>query len=382
MVDSIPFNRPCLAGNETDYMRDAVLSGHTSSGGPYTRRAEQTLQEWHGAEQVLLTTSCTDALEMSAMLLGLGPGDSVIVPSFTFTSTALAFARAGASLRFCDIDPITLGLDPARVEELIGPDVKAIVTVHYAGVPSAVDDLAELAERHSIALIEDNAHGLLATDRGRVLGSFGRMSTLSFHETKNFTCGEGGALVLNDKRDVDAAHILLDKGTNRRQFLDGAVDKYTWQGIGSSFGMSDLLAAFLVGQLEQAEKIQSARRAVAVNYRRLLEPYVEELAIRLPHEPAEATPADHMFYVLLDSAEQRPGVIAEMKRHAVHPTFHYVPLHSSPAGREFSEGVADCPVTDDISARLLRLPFYNDLTTAQIERVVEVFVAAARQSGS
>ena len=365
-----------------EYMHDAVLSGHSSSGGPYTRRAEETLVQWHGAEAVLLTTSCTDALEMTGMLLGVGPGDTVIVPSFTFTSTALAYARAGARLRFCDIDPITLGLDPLRVEEAIDNDVKAIVTVHYAGVPSSIDELVALAAQHHIPLIEDNAHGLFATHRGRPLGSFGRMSTLSFHETKNFTCGEGGALVLNDARDVDAAHILLDKGTNRRQFLDGAVDKYTWQGVGSSFGMSDLLAAFLVGQLERAESIQRARRGAAVTYRRLLEPYVDELGLRLPHEPDDATPADHMFYVLLDSAEQRPGVIAEMKHHGVRPTFHYVPLHSSPAGREFAAAPADCPVTDDISARLLRLPFYNDLTTTQIERVVDVFVAATRRQST
>lgn len=357
-------------------MEDAVRSGHSSSGGPYTRRAEATLQQWHQAAGVLLTTSCTDALEMSGMLLGLGSEDVVIVPSFTFTSTALAFARSGARLRFCDIDPVTLGLDPNSVRAAIDGTVSAIVTVHYAGVPSSINELVVIAEEFGVPLIEDNAHGLFATQRGRPLGTFGRMSTLSFHETKNFTCGEGGALILNDQRDVDAAHILLDKGTNRRQFLDGAVDKYTWQGLGSSFGMSDLLAAFLVGQLECAEEIQAKRRRVAVTYRRLLAPVADELGIGLPFEPDDATPADHMFYVLLGDAVHRAPVITSMKAHDVHPTFHYVPLHSSPAGQEFADRSVDLPVTDNISGRLLRLPFYNDLTEPEIERVVEVFVAA------
>lgn len=379
MSESIPFNRPCLAGREMEYMHEAVMSGHSSSGGPYTVKAEDTLRQWHGAEQVLLTTSCTDALEMSGMLLGIGPGDTVIVPSFTFTSTALAYARAGARLRFCDIDPVTLGLDPERVREAIDDNVKAIVTVHYAGVPSSIDELVAVAAEYDVALIEDNAHGLFATHQGRPLGSFGRMSTLSFHETKNFTCGEGGAIVLNDARDIDAAHILLDKGTNRRQFLDGAVDKYTWQGVGSSFGLSDLLAAFLVGQLEEADAIQRARRRVSETYRELLEPFVDELGLRLPFEPEDATPADHMFYVVLAAADHRAGIITEMRRSDVHPTFHYVPLHSAPAGREFAAGDTDCPVTDDISSRLLRLPFYNDLTPEQIERVVTAFVDAARR---
>lgn len=378
MVAPIPFNKPCLVGGEIANIEAAIRSGHSSSGGPFTARAEAILREWQQAADVLLTTSCTDALEMSAMLLGIEPGDVVIVPSFTFTSTALAFARHGARLRFCDIDPVTLGLDPNGVRELLDDTVTAIVTVHYAGVPSSIEQLTQIAAEAGVALIEDNAHGLFATHRGRPLGSFGRMSTLSFHETKNFICGEGGAFVVNDERDVAAAHVLLDKGTNRKQFLDGLVDKYTWQGLGSSFGLSDILAGFLTAQLEASEQVQRARRSVATRYRRLLAPLAGELGLTLPYEPEDATPADHMFYVLLPDGSRRAEVIASMRAEGVHPTFHYVPLHSSPAGRRFADEFRACPVTDDISARLLRLPFYNDLTEADSERVVDALTAALR----
>ena len=380
MDEQIPFNRPCLVGGELANIEQAIRSGHTASGGPYTDRARAFLTDLLGARDVLLTTSCTDALEMTAMLLGIGPGDVVVVPSFTFTSTALAFAREGATLRFCDIEPTTLGLDPGHACSLIDDRVKAIVTVHYAGVPSAVEKLGSIADGVGAALIEDNAHGLFATLGGRPLGSFGRMSTLSFHETKNFICGEGGALVLNHADDVDDAHVMLDKGTNRRQFLDGLVDKYTWQGLGSSFGMSDILAAFLVAQLDNADAIRQQRRRVAVHYRELLTPQVTELGFALPHEPASAEPADHMYYVLLPHAVSRAAVISHMRERGVTPTFHYVPLHSSPAGKRLTDRDVECPVTDDVSARLLRLPFYNDLSDRQIERVVETFVDAVRST--
>ena len=351
-------------------MADAVRSGHSSAKGPFTERASAILAAHHDAPGVLLTTSCTDALEMSAMLAGLGPGDVVIVPSFTFSSTATAFARQGATLRFCDIETPTLGLDPDHVESVMSDDVKAIVTVHYAGVPSAVDRLRDIADRHGADLIEDNAHGLFVVDAGRPLGTFGRFSALSFHETKNFICGEGGAIVLNDERDVEAAHILLDKGTNRRQFLEGAVDKYTWQGHGSSFGLSDLLAAFLVAQLEAVDHISAERRRVTETYRRLLEPIASELGLTLPYQAPDATPANHMFYVLLDASVSRSDVIASMRSQGVNPAFHYVPLHSAPGAARLADRNDPCPVTDDISRRLLRLPFYNDLSDADIERSV------------
>ena len=378
MSDPIPFNRPCLAGAEYENIAEAIRSGHSSSGGPFTERATDILRRWHDAADVLLTTSCTDALEMSAMLLGIGEGDVVIVPSYTFTSTALAFARHGAQLRFCDIDPLTLGLDPERVRDALDEDVKAIVTVHYAGVASSIHELTALASEFGIPLIEDNAHGLTATQNGTTLGTFGRMSTVSFHETKNFTCGEGGALVLNDASDVERAHVLLDKGTNRKQFFDGLVDKYTWQGLGSSFGMSDILAAFLVAQLDGADFIHAKRRHVATRYREVLAPVADELGIRLPYEPDDATPADHMFYVMLGEPAVRAEVIARMRGEGVHPTFHYVPLHSSPAGRRHGSAPHGCPVTDDVSSRLLRLPFFNDLTDDEIDRVVDVFVRSVR----
>jgi dTDP-4-amino-4,6-dideoxygalactose transaminase len=372
----IPFNRPCLIGKELDYVRSAVELGHISTGGTFTDRAVEILVAAHDAADVLLTTSCTDALEMTAMLTDIGPGDAVIVPSFTFTSTALAFARQGARLRFVDIESATLGIDPAGVAAAFDDDVKVVVAVHYAGVACDLEGLGRVLEGTSAVLVEDNAHGLFGTCAGKPLGTFGRFSTLSFHETKNITCGEGGALVLNDADDIDAAHVLLDKGTNRRSFLEGRVDKYTWQGQGSSFGMSDMLAAFLVAQLEEADVIQERRGSVAQQYRALLEPEVERLGITLPVVPPRCTPAHHMFYVLLPAAELRPRVLGRMSDAGVHGTFHYVPLHSSPAGRRFSDYPADCPVTDDISARLVRLPFFNDLSVAEVERVVATFVAA------
>lgn len=379
-ANPIPFNKPCLAGDEMDFVQQSIESGHSASGGAFTARAERILESIIGAPRVMLTTSCTDALEMTAMLLGLGPGDTVIVPSFTFTSTALAYARQGAMIKFADIDPVTLCLDPADVRRAMDPTVKAIVTVHYAGVPSAVDDLEAIALEAGAALIEDNAHGLFASDQGRPLGSFGRFSTLSFHETKNFICGEGGALVINEEKDIDAAHVLLDKGTNRQQFLDGVADKYTWQGLGSSFGLSDILAAFLVAQLEQSDAIRRSRRRVAQTYRTLLSPVADELRITLPYEPSTADPADHMFYVLLDDPARRPDVISCMRQDGVNPTFHYVPLHSSSAGRRFTSQNRPCPVTDNVSSRLLRLPFYNDISQIEQQRVVDSFIRAVRST--
>ena len=376
MAVDIPFNRPCLAGQEMNYVAQAVANGHSSAKGPYTTRAESLLRSELGALDVLLTTSCTEALEMTAMLLDLGPGDVVIVPSFTFSSTATAFARQGATLRFCDIRTPDLGLDPDHVESSMDERVKAIVTVHYAGVASDVTRLRAIADRYGIPLIEDNAHGLFAEHDGTQLGRFGQMSTLSFHETKNFICGEGGALVINDPAFVDQAHILLDKGTNRRQFLEGLTDKYTWQGHGSSFGLSDLLAAFLLAQLERAPEIMAKRRRVHETYHALLEPHADRLGFTLPYEHPGDRPADHMFYVLLPRAGHRAEIIGSMRSRGVTPTFHYVPLHSAPGAAVLADRHQDCPVTDDISARLLRLPFYNDLDTADQERVVETFVQA------
>lgn len=366
----VPFNKPGLAGRELEYISEAVLSGHTSSGGTYTRRVEDILKSFFGSEDVLLTTSCTDALEMAAMLIDLGPGDVVMMPSFTFSSTATAFARTGAKIRFCDIEPTHLGLDVNCVAERISPDVKALVTVHYAGVAGDVEGLAAVAGEAGVPLVEDNAHGLFALQNGKKLGTFGELSTLSFHETKNFICGEGGALVVNDQKYVDRAHILLDKGCNRRQFLEGQADKYTWQGAGSSFGLSEILSAFLLAQLEERVTIASKRRSAHQYYSELLAPVAHQLGLTLPFYRTEDVQADHMFYVLLPVDVDRKTLIESMNADEVFPTFHYIPLHSAPASKEFADDDFACPVTDDVSNRILRLPFFNDITSSMQERVI------------
>ncbi len=373
----IPFNRPTIEGDELAYMRQAVESGHTAASGPFSQAAARIIQEATGAHEVLLTTSCTDALELTAMLLDLQPGDNVIVPSFTFVSTALAFVRAGAKVVFADIEPETLGLDPKHVVELIDDRTRAVVPVHYAGISCELEGLTKIIEGSGrpVHLIEDNAHGLFGTYQGRPLGSFGRFGTLSFHETKNFVSGEGGALLVNRSGDVDRAHVLYDKGTNRRAFMLGEVDKYSWKDCGSSFGMSDLVAAYLFGQLEQRVTILRKRQQIYEAYHRALEPFTDEFGFRVPTIPPDCGPAWHMFYVLLPDAATRTRVLNGMRERGVGATFHYVPLHSSEGGRRFAARETECPITDDISSRLLRLPFYNSLTSHDLERVVDTFIS-------
>ena len=377
-AETIPFNRPSLVGREIELIRQAVEGGHTSASGPLSREVVSVLAEAVGdAPDVLLTTSCTAALEMAALLLDIGPDDTVVVPSFGFVTTALAFVRQGARVLFCDIDPDTLGLDPVHLAELMDDSVRAVVPIHYAGVACDLQAIEAVLERWPrAALVEDNAHGLYGSYRGRRLGSFGRFATLSFHETKNFNCGEGGALIVNDPADIDQAHVLFDKGTNRRAFLHGQVDKYSWQDVGSSFGLGEVLAAYLLGQLEQRDAILARRRAAFDRYEAELAPLAEGLGLRLPIVPADREQAYHMFYVLLPDESTRNQVLASMVAQRIHATFHYVPLHSSPAGRRFAARPSECPVTDDISARLLRLPFYTDLTEADAQRVLRSFVAA------
>jgi dTDP-4-amino-4,6-dideoxygalactose transaminase len=380
-MSDIPFNRPEVTGREMDLMGEALASGHTSSGGPFSQRAGALLKEATGAQEVLLTTSCTDALELSCLLLDLGPGDTVVVPSFTFTSSALAFARQGARILFCDIEPDTLGLDPRHVAELLDDSVRAVVVVHYAGVACDVEGVrAVLADRPDVVVVEDAAHGLHGAWREERLGSLGRFATLSFHETKNFSCGEGGALLLNDPADVARARVLYDKGTDRQAFFMGQVDKYSWRDTGSSFGMSDVLAAYLVGQLEQAGSIQARRRAVWEGYAAALAGDAERLGLRLPVVPEGADPAWHLFHVLLPDAAMRQPVMAELKEQGISTTFHYVPLHDSDGGRRFARRPTECPVTIDVSTRLVRLPFYNTLAPAEVERVAEAFVAAVERA--
>jgi dTDP-4-amino-4,6-dideoxygalactose transaminase len=359
-----------------------MRSGHTSAGGDYSVRAAAIIREWQDASDVLLTTSCTSALELAGMLLDLQPGDTVVVPSFTFSTTALAFARSGARLLFCDIEPTTLGLDPVHLAELLDDSVRAVVPVHYAGVACDVAGIRRvLADRPDVVVIEDNAHGLFGTWADERLGSLGSMSTLSFHETKNFSCGEGGALVVNDPAYVDRARVLYDKGTNRRAFMLGQVDKYSWKDIGSSFGLSDLLASVLLAQLESRERIQRERRRVYDRYQGLLEPHAAALGLTLPHVPAHCDPAYHMFYVLVPDRDTRASVLGELGRRGVQATFHYVPLHSSEGGRRFAARPTDCPVTDNISGRLIRLPFYAALGDDEVDRVVSCLVDAVSGPG-
>ncbi len=375
--DAIPFNRPSIEGNEIEYIRQSVEHGHTSADGPFSKVAAEVLKEAIGGREVLLTTSCTAALELSAMLLDLGPDDTVVVPSFGFVTTALAYSRQGAKISFCDIEPRTLGLDPTHLAELMDESVKAVVPIHYAGVGCEVDEILRVLEDWPQAsLVEDNAHGLYGTYRGRPLGSFGRFTTLSFHETKNFICGEGGALVLNEQADTDRAHVLYHKGTNRTAFLLGQVDKYSWQDTGSSFGLSDVLAAYLCGQLERHDSILKRRRELFEHYQDALQPEADRFGLTLPVVPDDRENAFHMFHVLLPDNAVRNRVLATLQSAGVHATFHYVPLHSSVHGRKVSARPVECPVTDDISGRLLRLPFFTTLGPASADRVIDELLGA------
>lgn len=367
---TIPFNRPCFVGDETTYMAQAVAHGHISGGGRFTDACQALLEHELGVARAVLTTSCTHALEMAALLLNIGPGDEVIVPSFTFVSTVNAFVLRGARPVFADIRPDTLNMDERGLAGLITPRTKAIVPVHYAGVACEMDAIMELAGRHNVAVVEDNAHGLFGNYRGRPLGSFGCMATQSFHETKNFTCGEGGALLINDPQYSERAEIIRDKGTDRSRFFRGQVDKYTWVDIGSSYPPADLLAAFLYAQLQAREHIQAQRRRIWEYYQANLAEWAYRQGACLPTVPDHCEQPYHMFYMLLPSLELRQALIAHLKARGILSVFHYVPLHLAPMGRQWGYGPGDCPVTEDVSGRLLRLPFYNDLGEAEQARVV------------
>jgi len=372
MSSLIPFNRPCLAGNEYRYIAQAIANGHASGDGPFTRKCHELLEQELAVSKVLLTTSCTHALEMAALLLDCQSGDEIIVPSFTFVSTANAFALRGARIVFADIRPDTLNLDESRLESLITPRTKAIVPVHYAGVACEMDTICEIAQRRSVRVVEDNAHGLFARYKGRLTGTLGCLGAQSFHETKNITCGEGGALVVNDPELTERALIIREKGTNRNQFFRGQVDKYTWVDLGSSYLPSDLLAAFLLAQLEARGGIQKKRRRVWEYYSQHLQSWAQENNVTLPFVPLHCEQAYHMFYIVAPSAEYRDALISYLKAQGILSVFHYVPLHLSDMGRKFEARPGDCPVTEDISGRLLRLPFYNDLTEQEQARIVSV----------
>lgn len=370
MNQPIPFNRANLTGNEFRYIFQALEEGHISGDGRFTKKCHELLERELGTANALLTTSCTHALEMAALLLDLQLGDEVIVPSYTFVSTANAFAMRGARPVFCDIRPDTLNLDEQKLESLITSHTKAIVVVHYAGVGCEMDSISSIAERHGIAVVEDNAHGLFGKFKGKYLGSFGCLATQSFHETKNFTCGEGGALLINDPLYIERAEIIREKGTNRNRFFRGQVDKYTWVDLGSSYLPSDVLAAFLFAQFEHRDEIQSKRRRIWEYYDRHLAEFAKKHGVGLPFVPEYCEQPWHMFYMLMHSLEARQALIDHLRQRGIYSVFHYMPLHLSEMGRKFGGKEGDCPVTESVSDRVIRLPFYNELNEADQSRVV------------
>ncbi len=369
---AIPFNRPTIVSRELHYMSRAILAGHASGDGPFSAQCQELLQSLTGARHVLLTPSCTDALEMCALLLDLQPGDEVIMPSFSFVSTANAFVLHGAKPVFVDVRPDTFNLDESLVPAAISPRTRAIVAVHYGGIACDLDALLSIARAHSLVLIEDNAHGLLGTYRGRPLGSFGDMATLSFHETKNFTCGEGGALLLNHNRLLERAEILRDKGTNRKRFFRGQVDKYSWVDLGSSFALADLLAAFLLAQLESRDLVQARRQTIWDSYRSHLQPWAEHQGIILPTIPNNCDPAWHLFYLVLPSLQARSRFIAHLRTRDILAVFHYQPLHDSEMAHTLGlPNQPDLPQTRRAADCLVRLPFFTDMTEDELDRVIE-----------
>lgn len=374
MKVDIPFNRSAPVGRELQYISDVVEKGQLAGGGRYSRKCQELLQDELGVKKVLLTPSCTHSLEMCSLLLGIEPGDEVIVPSFTFVSTANAFVLHGARPVFCDIRPDTLNLDERSLDSLISPKTKAVVPVHYAGVGCEMDGIMACAEAHEVAVVEDNAHGLFGKYRGKHLGTFGSLATQSFHGTKNLTCGEGGALLINDPAMAERAEIIREKGTNRSRFFRGQVDKYTWVDLGSSYVMAEILAAFLLAQLEVWSQVQSKRGRLWVRYRADLLPWASERGISLPTVPEYCDQAFHMFYLILPTLAARESLISHLQQRGISAVFHYQPLHTSAMGRGFGGGPGDCPVTEDLADRLLRLPFYTVMTEADQDRVVEALL--------
>jgi dTDP-4-amino-4,6-dideoxygalactose transaminase len=371
----IPFNRPAVVGREAEYLAEALASGHHAGDGPWTKRCQALLQDESGSAKVLLTTSCTHALEMCAILLDLQPGDEVIVPAFTFVTSVNAFVLRGATPVFVDVRPDTLNLDEGRLEAAITPRTRAIVVVHYGGIACAMDAILEVAGRHGLAVVEDNAHGLFGRFQGRPLGGIGALATLSFHETKNFSCGEGGAILINDPELVGRAEIIREKGTDRSRFFRGQVDKYTWVDIGSSYLPSDLLAAVLYGQLESRQVIQESRRRIWEGYLAELGDWASARGIRLPVVPPGSEHTYHLFYLLLPDEPTRAALIQHLRARGILAVFHYLPLHLSPMGRRFGGQPGDCPVAERASDRLLRLPLYNTLTETERGEVVAALQA-------
>lgn len=367
----IPFNRPQSVGRELEYVARAIESGGIGAGGEFTTRCQRWLESEIGTGKALLTTSCTAALEMAALLIDITAGDEVIVPSFTFPSSATAFVLRGAVPVFADIRDDTLNIDETRLEQLVRPGrTRAIVAMHYAGIAAEIDSIAEFAQRHNLVVVEDNAHGLFGRYRSRPLGSFGSLSAQSFHETKNVTCGEGGALFVNDERFVARAEIIRDKGTNRARFFRGEIDKYSWVDVGSSYAPSDVLAALLWAQLECKAEIQARRTRIWNRYAADLADWAAKTGARTPFVPSGAEHPAHLFYLIMDTVESRDALIQHLRKAGVQSAFHYVPLHLSDMGRRFGAKRGDCPVSETLSDRLIRLPFYNHLGETEQERVI------------
>jgi dTDP-4-amino-4,6-dideoxygalactose transaminase len=373
MTDTIrvDFNKPSLMGREMEYIHEAIACRHISGDGSFTRRCQEYLQQALGVPRALLATNCTHALEMAALLLDIQPGDEVIVPSFTFVSTVNAFVLRGAKPVFIDVRPDTLNMDETALEDLLTVRTRAILPVHYAGVGCEMDTIMGVANYHDVPVIEDNAHGLFGKYKGRFLGTFGCLATQSFHETKNFTCGEGGALLVNQSQYIERAEIIREKGTNRSRFFRGMVDKYTWVDTGSSYVLSDILAAFLYAQLEMREAIQAKRKLIWTYYDQHLASWARANGVSTPHIPESCEQSYHMYYLLLPDLESRQAFIALLREKGIYSVFHYLPLHLSEMGQKFGGKPGSCPVTESVSDRLVRLPFYNTLSEDEQARVIE-----------
>ncbi len=372
---TIPFNKPFMTGKELWYISQAHASGHLAGDGQFTKKCSSWLEQRTGSKRALLTHSCTGALEMAAILAGVVPGDEVIMPSFTFVSTANAFVLRGATPVFVDIRPDTLNIDEAKIEAAITPRTKVILPVHYAGVACEMDVIMEIAGRHRILVIEDAAQGIMSTYKGRPLGSIGHMAALSFHETKNIISGEGGALLINDIRFVERAEVIREKGTNRSQFFRGQVDKYTWTDFGSSYLPSELISAFLWAQMEEADPITKRRLAIWDTYHGFFAQAERSKKIRRPVVPAGCTHNAHMYYLLLPDLDRRTRFISQLKAADIGSVFHYVPLHSSPFGQQAARSHGHMTHTDDLSDRLVRLPLWLGLEEVQaevIQKILEV----------
>ena len=369
-MKKIPFNKPSFVGHELDYISQAVLSEKISGDGTFTNKCHSLLEKKINAKKVLLTTSCTHALELASILLDLKQDDEIIVPSYTFVSTVNAFMLRGAKPVFVDIRPDTKNIDENKIEEKITKKTKAIFPVHYAGVSCNMDKIVSIVKKYNLFIVEDAAQGVNAKYKDQFLGTVGTFGCYSFHETKNFICGEGGALVINDEKFIERAEIIREKGTNRSKFFRGEVDKYTWVDIGSSYLPSDILAAFLFAQLENIDKLTLSRKRIYKRYFNAFADLVEEKRIEIPYVPSDCLSNHHMFYILLKNENERDDFIKYLNSFSITSVFHYVPLHTSSMGLKLGYKLGDLPITENVSERLVRLPFYNDMTEEEQEYVI------------